>query len=387
MAIKASRRGQIAPFIVMDVMAQANARAEAGFDVVHLEVGQPSTPAPQGVLDAATVALSDNQLGYTEAFGVGPLRARIAASYQARYGITVSPGRVVVTTGSSGAFVLAFLAAFDVGDRVAFAAPGYPGYRNILSALGIEPLALAASQEDGFQPTVKLLEALRVPPDGLIIASPANPTGSMLDAQALGRLVQWCGDNGVRIISDEIYHGITYGKQATTLASLDPAAIVINSFSKYYSMTGWRLGWMVVPDDLSRTVERLAQNLFISPPTLSQHAAVSAFDCIDVLEENVKRYAENRAILLDGLPEIGFGPFAPADGAFYIYAGIKKFKTDSLELAHEILHGAGVALTPGVDFDDVGGKDFMRFSYAGSGDDMRQAVLRLQQWAQGRTGL
>jgi aspartate/methionine/tyrosine aminotransferase len=384
MAIKASRRGQIAPFIVMDVMAQANARAAAGFDVVHLEVGQPSTPAPQGVLDAATAALGDDRLGYTEAFGVSPLRARIAARYLAQYGITVPPGRVAVTTGSSGAFVLAFLAAFDVGDRVAFAAPGYPGYCNILSALGIEPLALAASREDGFQPTVKLLEGLAVPPDGLIIASPANPTGSMLDAQALGLLVQWCADNGVRIISDEIYHGITYGKQAVTLAALDPTAVVINSFSKYYSMTGWRLGWMVVPDDLSRTVECLAQNLFISPPTLSQHAAVDVFDCIDVLEENVKRYAENRAILLDGLPKIGFGPFAPADGAFYIYAGIKKFNSDSPELAREILHEAGVAVTPGVDFDDVRGKDFIRFSYAGSGDDMRQAVLNLQQWAQER---
>jgi aspartate/methionine/tyrosine aminotransferase len=385
MVIKASRRGQIAPFIVMDVMAQANARAEAGFDVVHLEVGQPSTSAPQGVLDAASAALCNSRLGYTEAFGVSALRARIAASYQTRYGAIVRSEQIAVTTGSSGAFVLAFLAAFDVGDRVAFAAPGYPAYRNILSALGIEPLALTASREDGFQPTVALLEALGAPPDGLIIASPANPTGSMLDAQALGRLVKWCADNGVRIISDEIYHGITYGKQAVTLTALDPSAIVINSFSKYYSMTGWRLGWMVVPDDLARTVECLAQNLFISPPTLSQHAAIPVFDCIEALEKNVERYAENRTILLEGLPGIGFGPFAPADGAFYIYAGIKKFNTDSLELAHEILHAAGVAVTPGIDFDNLGGKDFIRFSYAGSGDEMREAILRLEQWALGRS--
>lgn len=384
MAIKASRRGRIPPFIVMDVMAAANARAAAGFDVVHLEVGQPSTAAPAGVIDAARAALGSDRLGYTEAFGLPDLRRAIAAHYRSRYGIDVPQARIAVTTGSSGAFILAFLAAFDAGDRVAFAAPGYPGYRNILSALDIEPVALATERGDGFQPTLELLSALAEPPDGLIIASPANPTGSMLDGVALKRLADWCAAHGVRVVSDEIYHGITYGKEAVTLASLDPAAIVINSFSKYYSMTGWRLGWMVVPEDLLRASECLAQNLFISPPTLSQVAAGHVFACEAELEANVGRYAQNRAILLDGLPRCGFGPFAPADGAFYIYAGIDAFGGDSSALAREILESASVAVTPGVDFDAARGGRFVRFSYAGSAEEMREAVRRLETWSRGR---
>ncbi|MFM2130350.1 MAG: hypothetical protein RL477_1896 [Pseudomonadota bacterium] len=384
MAIKASRRGRISPFIVMDVMAAANARAAAGFDVVHLEVGQPSTPAPAAVIARARAALGSDRLGYTEAFGLPSLRAAIARHYRARHGIDLPQARISVTTGSSGAFILAFLAAFDAGDRVAFAAPGYPGYRNILAALDIEPVALPADVSSGFQPTVDLLAALPRPPDGLIIASPANPTGSMLSADELAALCAWCGRHGVRIISDEIYHGITYGKRATTLAALDPSAIVINSFSKYYSMTGWRLGWMVVPDDLLRATECLAQNLFISPPTLSQVAAEGVFDCADELDANVRRYAENRAILLDGLPDCGFGPFAPADGAFYIYAGTASFGAASPALAREILESAGVAATPGIDFDAARGGDFLRFSYAGSSEEMREAVRRLEAWARGR---
>ncbi len=384
MAIKSSRRGQIPPFIVMDVMAAANARAAEGFDIIHLEVGQPSTPAPAGVITAARAALETDRIGYTEAFGLPALRRAIVARYRDQYGIDLPERRIAVTTGSSGAFILSFLAAFDAGDRVAFAAPGYPGYRNILAALDIETISLPARREDGFQPTVELLEALDRPPDGLIVASPANPTGSMLDEAALRRLVDWCRANGVRVISDEIYHGITYGKEAVTMAALDPAAAVINSFSKYYSMTGWRLGWMVVPEDLLRTTECLAQNLFISPPTLSQFAALGVFDCTAELEANVARYRENRDILLEGLPRCGFGPFAAADGAFYIYAGIEAFGADSAALAREILETAGVAVTPGIDFDAGAGGRFMRFSYAGSGEEMREAVRRLQSWSQGR---
>lgn len=384
MAIKSSRRGQIPPFIVMDVMAAANARAAEGFDIIHLEVGQPSTPAPAGVITAARAALETDRIGYTEAFGLPALRRAIVARYRDQYGIDLPERRIAVTTGSSGAFILSFLAAFDAGDRVAFAAPGYPGYRNILAALDIETISLPARREDGFQPTVELLEALDRPPDGLIVASPANPTGSMLDEAALRRLVAWCRANGVRVISDEIYHGITYGKEAVTMAALDPAAVVINSFSKYYSMTGWRLGWMVVPEDLLRTTECLAQNLFISPPTLSQFAALGVFDCTAELEANVARYRENRDILLEGLPRCGFGPFAAADGAFYIYAGIEAFGADSAALAREILETAGVAVTPGIDFDAGAGGRFMRFSYAGSGEEMREAVRRLQSWSQGR---
>ncbi|MQA65823.1 MAG: aminotransferase class I/II-fold pyridoxal phosphate-dependent enzyme [Alphaproteobacteria bacterium] len=385
MAIKASRRGRIAPFIVMDVMAAANARVAAGHDVVHLEVGQPSTAAPAGVIEAAARALESERLGYTEALGVPELRRAIADDYRARYGVAVDAGRIAVTAGSSGAFVLAFLAAFDAGDRVAFATPGYPGYRNILAALDVEPVPLAAERADGFQPTVDLLSALPYPPDGLILASPANPTGSMLVPDDIRRLVGWCATNGVRVISDEIYHGITYGKPAVTLADLTPSAIVINSFSKYYSMTGWRLGWMVVPPDLARVVECLAQNLFISPPTLSQHAACVVFACKGDLDANVRRYAENREVLLEGLPRCGFGPFAPADGAFYIYAGIGAFGGESPDIAREILNDAGVAVTPGLDFDVVRGKDYVRFSYAGSSDEMREAVRRLEVWWQRRT--
>jgi aspartate/methionine/tyrosine aminotransferase len=384
MAIKSSRRGRIPPFIVMDVMAAANARAAEGFDIVHLEVGQPSTPAPAGVIAAARAALDADRIGYTEAFGLPALRRAIVGRYRDQYGIDLPERRIAVTTGSSGAFILSFLAAFDAGDRVAFAAPGYPGYRNILAALDIETVSLPARREDGFQPTVDLLEALDRPPDGLIVASPANPTGSMLDEAALRRLCDWCRMSGVRVISDEIYHGITYGKDAVTMAALDPAAIVINSFSKYYSMTGWRLGWMVVPEDLLRAVECLAQNLFISPPTLSQFAALGVFDCVPELEANVARYRENRAILLEGLPRCGFGPFAAADGAFYIYAGIEAFGADSVTLAREILETAGVAATPGIDFDAEAGSRFMRFSYAGSAEEMREAVRRLVSWSQGR---
>lgn len=384
MALKSSRRGRIAPFIVMEVMAAANARAAEGFDVVHLEVGQPSTAAPAQVIAAAREALGADRLGYTEAFGLPALRQAIAAHYRGRYGVEVPPARIAVTTGSSGAFVLAFLAAFDEGDRVAFAAPGYPGYRNILAALGIEPVALPAEREHGFQPTVQMLSALARPPDGLIVASPANPTGSMLAPGAGRELIAWCRSNGVRVISDEIYHGITYGPEAETLVALDPTAIVINSFSKYYSMTGWRLGWMVVPEDLLRASECLAQNLFISPPTLSQCAALGAFECHDELEANVRRYRENRAVLLDALPRCGFGPLAPADGAFYIYAGIEGFGTPSPALAREILERAGVAVTPGVDFDPARGEQFIRFSYAGSTDEMHEAVRRLDAWARAR---
>lgn len=384
MALKVAQRGRISPFIVMDVMAAANARAAAGHDVVHLEVGQPSTGAPDGVLDAAAAALAADRLGYTEAFGLPPLRQRIAADYRTRYGVEIDPARIAVTTGSSGAFVLAFLAAFDAGDRVAFAAPGYPGYRNILAALGIETLALPAAVEDGFQPTVKLLDALATPPDGLIVASPANPTGSMIAPGTLRAVLEWCRANGVRVVSDEIYHGIAYDRPAETLAGLEPRAVIVNSFSKYHSMTGWRLGWMVVPDDLLRAVECLAQNLFISPPTLSQHAGLKVFDCEDALKANVRRYAENRDILLAGLPDCGFGPIAPADGAFYLYAGTAALGKDSTELAREILEVAGVALTPGEDFDPDHGRGFIRFSYAGSPAEMREAVGRLRDWARRR---
>jgi aspartate/methionine/tyrosine aminotransferase len=379
MALKVAQRGLIDPFIVMDVMRAANELAAAGEDVLHLEVGQPSTPAPQQVIAAAQKALQEELLGYTDALGLPELRQRITQHYADFYGVAVDPARIVVTTGSSGGFLLAFISAFEPGDRVALAAPGYPAYRNILKALGVEPVLLETTTADRFQPTPKLLQAAG-DLDGLILASPSNPTGTMVGREDLEALVAWCGNAGVRLISDEIYHGITYGAPGVTAAGLDSDAIVINSFSKYFSMTGWRLGWMVVPEALLRPIECLTQNLFISPPTLSQHAGIAAFDCRDELTGNVARYTRNREILLDRLPKAGFDQLAPADGAFYIYADIAYMTNDSPEFCRRMLAETHVAATPGVDFDPYNGHKFVRFSFAGTEEDMRVACERLTDW-------
>ncbi len=380
MALKVSRRGQVPPFIAMDVMRAADERAAAGEDVVHLEVGQPSTPAPQGVLEAARAALSQQRLGYTDALGLAALREVIALHYRRRYGVALAAERVVVTTGSSGAFLLAFLAAFEVGDRVGLVAPSYPAYRNILSALGLVPVELAAGPAERYQATIELLEAERAPLDGLIVASPANPTGTMLAPAELAELARYCESHGIRFISDEIYHGITYGMtEATALAASDEA-IVVNSFSKYFSMTGWRLGWLVVPPSLLRAVECLAQNLFISPPALSQYAALGAFDCRDELDANVARYAANRALLLEELPKAGFDRFAPADGAFYLYADIAHLTNDSEAFCRRMLQETGVACTPGTDFDPARGHATLRLSFAGTAAAMAEAARRLKAW-------
>lgn len=380
MALKAARRGIVPPFIVMDVMTAAAERERAGGDVLHLEVGQPSTPAPSGVIAAAKRALDADVLGYTVAKGVVPLRERIAQHYRDTYKVTVPVERIVVTTGSSGGFLLAFLAAFEIGDRVALAAPGYPAYRNILSSLGITVVELPVDAETRFQPSADLLEALDPPVDGVIVASPSNPTGTMLDAEAMEALAAYCSRHGIRLISDEIYHGITYGTPAATALSFSTDCVVVNSFSKYYSMTGWRLGWMVVPEDLDRSVECLTQNLYISPPSLSQHAAAAAFDCTAELDANVARYAANRRLLLEALPHAGFGRLAPADGAFYLYADIGHLTNDSEAFCRRMLAEAGVAATPGIDFDPTRGAATMRFSFAGSTDDMALAADRLRRW-------
>ena len=337
MALKVSARGRIPPFIVMDVLAAANERQAAGEDIVHLELGQPATPAPRGAIEAAQAALEAEPLGYTEAFGLASLRTRIAEFYRLRHGVAVDAERIVVTTGSSGGFVLSFLAAFDPGDRVALADPSYPAYRNILQALGIEPVALPAGLETRYQPSVELIERVGGALDGLIVASPSNPSGTMLEAGELKALADYCRDRGIRLISDEIYHGITYQREAATALAYDDQAVVINSFSKYFSMTGWRIGWLVAPDDLMRSIECLKQNLFISAPTLSQHAAIAAFDCSDELDRNVARYAENRALLLDKLPAAGFDRLAPAEGAFYLYADVSHLTNDSETFCREML--------------------------------------------------
>src|SRR5712675_1186727 len=330
------RSGAVDPFIVMDVMAAAAEKEAAGDTVIHLEVGQPSTPAPRAALAAAHAALDNDRIGYVAALGIPALRQRIARHYRDAYGVEVSSDRVIVTTGSSGGFPLAFLASFDAGDRVALAAPGYPAYRNILAALNLEAVDLPTSAADRFQPTVEALKkAGRL--DGLIVASPSNPTGTMVGHAEMKALADWCTANGVRLISDEIYHGIVYEGDTVSAVEVSDSAIVVNSFSKYFSMTGWRVGWLVVPENLVRPIERLAQNLYISPPTVAQVAALGAFDAIEELEANKRVYAENRASLLSELPKAGLERIVPADGAFYLYVDVGRFTADSVAFAKEML--------------------------------------------------
>jgi aspartate/methionine/tyrosine aminotransferase len=375
-----SRRAEaVDPFIVMDVMAAAAEKEAAGDTVIHLEVGQPSTPAPKGALAAAHTALDSDRIGYVAALGIPALRERIARHYREAYGTMVSPERVIVTTGSSGGFPLAFLASFDHGDRVALAAPGYPAYRNILSALGLEAVDLPTSAADRFQPTVAALEKAG-PIAGLIVASPSNPTGTMVNREELRALAAWCDARGVRLVSDEIYHGIVYEGEAASAVEVSDHAIVVNSFSKYFSMTGWRVGWLVVPTDLVRPIERLTQNFFISVPTLSQHAALAAFDGRDELDGHVRRYKTNRDLLMAGLPLAGLDRLTPAQGAFYIYADVSHLTNDSRDFCKRMLAEAGVATTPGVDFDRARGAGTLRISFAGSTAEMEEAVRRLKAW-------
>ncbi len=380
MVLKVAERGTIPPFIVMDVMRAANEREASGRDVLHLEVGQPGTGAPAGVVAAVSEAMSRERMGYTDALGLPALRRRIAAHYSETYRVAVDPERVVVCTGSSGAFVLAFLAAFEAGDRVALASPGYPAYRNILSALAIEPVDVLVGPETNFQPTPEVLDRVDGEIDGLIVASPSNPTGTMIGREGLAALVDYCDARGIRLISDEIYHGITYGTPAETALAFTDDAVVVNSFSKYYSMTGWRLGWMILPEALVRPVECLAQNLFISPPTVSQFAGISAFDCREELDGHVARYARNRELLLSELPRAGFDRLASADGAFYLYADIAHLTNDSSDFCARMLAETGVAATPGIDFDPTRGNCYMRFSFAGPTEAMAEAARRLVGW-------
>ncbi len=380
MALKISRRAAgVSPFIVMDVMRAAYEREVQGQNIVHLEVGQPSTSAPKGVIDAAKAALDRDRIGYVDALGIPALRERIARHYADTYGLSLPAEQVVVTQGSSGAFLLSFLSSFEPGDRVALAAPGYPAYRNILSALGFEPVDLLADLEHRFQPTVELLQRAG-DVAGLILASPSNPTGTTVSGAELRALAQYCQTRGIRLISDEIYHGIAFEGETATAAACSDSAIVINSFSKYFSMTGWRLGWMVVPPDMLRPIECLAQNLFISAPALSQLAAIAAFDCRDELDGHVRRYRANRDLLLAGLPGAGLDRLTQPDGAFYLYADVSHLTNDSRDFCRRMLVEAGVATTPGLDFDRQRGHGTLRISFAGSTAEMEEAVRRLQAW-------
>jgi aspartate/methionine/tyrosine aminotransferase len=378
----ASRRSAVSPFIVMDMLRAANEIEARGDRVVHMEVGQPGGPPPERVVEAAQRALAQGALGYTEALGMPALRERIAHHYREAYGLTVAPERVIVTTGSSGAFVLAFLAAFDVGARVALPEPGYPAYRNILAALEIEVVPFPVSPASRWAPTAADVARLagEAPLHGILVASPANPTGTMMGPDEMATIIAECERRGIWFISDEIYHRLTYGRQEVCALAHSDDVIVINSFSKYYCMTGWRIGWMIAPERLVRPMECLAQNLFISPPALSQHAALAAFEASEELDARRAVYARNRELLLNELPALGFSDLAPADGAFYIYANVSRFSNDSHDFARRMLAEAGVATTPGADFDGTNGAHYLRLSFAGTHDDMIEAVRRLKDW-------
>jgi aspartate/methionine/tyrosine aminotransferase len=380
--ITPSARSDVPAFMVMDVMAAAARIEAAGGHVIHLEVGQPAAPAPTTAIAAAREALTSGRLGYTETLGITSLRARIARHYQETYQLAIDPARIVVTTGSSAGFILAFLALFEPGDRVAVALPGYPPYRHILSALGCEPVAIATTQATRWAITPEMLLAAHreAPLKGVLVASPANPTGTMMTAEALRDLIGAAQGAGIRFISDEIYHGLDYAFAAETAARMSDDVVIINSFSKYFCMTGWRIGWMVAPEALIRPLDRLQGNLAISVPTLSQIAAEAAFDGRAEMEAVKHGYEENRRILLDGLPKAGFEKILPVDGAFYLYADVSRFCDDSFEFAKRMLAETHVAATPGVDFDPLAGRHFMRFCYAGAAAQMREAVERIGAW-------
>ncbi len=370
-----STRSQVDPFIVMDVMEAARRAEAAGRHIIHMEVGQPGTGAPEGARRALTRAMESGALGYTVALGLPDLRARIARMYGERYGLDLDPARVVITTGSSGGFILAFTSLFDTGERIGIGAPGYPSYRQILRALGMVPVDLEAAPHNRLQPVPSDIAGLGLA--GLLVASPANPSGTMLDRDAMGALIDATREQGAAFISDEIYHGLEYEAKAVSALEVSDEVYVINSFSKYYSMTGWRVGWMVVPRAQVRVIERLAQNMFICPPHASQVAALGAMDCEDELQRNLDVYRTNRALMLEGLPKAGFTNFAPPDGAFYVYADVSDLTGDSRAFAAGILDRAGVAVTPGLDFDPDRGGAWLRFSYARATADIKQGLERL----------
>ena len=373
-----SSRGQVDAFIVMDMVAAARALEGQGRSVIHMEVGQPGTPAPSGARTAVAKAVAHQSLGYTVSLGLPELRRAIARLYRRWYGLDLNPDRVIVTAGSSGAFVLAFSALFDAGGRVGVAEPGYPSYRQILKALSLVPVGIQTAAANRLQPTAADLHGLNL--DGLIVASPGNPSGTMVSRDALAGLIAHADQHKISFISDEIYHGLHYDTRATSALEITDNAYVINSFSKYFSMTGWRVGWMVVPEGHIRTVERLAQNLFICPPHVAQIAALAALDCDDELQANLAVYATNRQLMLAGLAAAGFCNIAPPDGAFYIYADVAHLTSDSYGFANEILHNAGVAVSPGLDFDPRRGHQTLRFSYAASTADVIEGLRRLAEY-------
>ena len=380
--MQVASRANVPPFHVMDLLAAAQRRQLSHGDLVNFVAGQPSTGAPKAVREEAKRLLDEEVLGYTVATGVPGLREAVAAHHRRASGIDVSLDDVVITTGSSGGFLLAFLAAFEPGDRVLMARPGYACYRNVLTALGCEVVEIDCGPETRFQPTVAQLAAVEGPVAGLVVASPANPTGTMVPPDELAAIARWCEENGVRLVSDEIYHGITYGVETSSAWETSRTGVVFGSFSKYFSMTGWRLGWMLVPEDLRRPVDVLAGNFTICPPVLAQYAAIAAFtpESYVELDGHVARYATNRALLLEGLPRLGIDRLAPADGAFYVYADIGHLTDDSHAWCLRLLDETGVATAPGIDFDTRRGNEFVRISFAGGTDEITEGLDRLERW-------
>ena len=373
--MKKSNRSNVDPFIVMDVMEAARKAEQAGKKIIHMEVGQPGTPAPKVANEYITKELKNNNLGYTVTLGLPQLRSRISKLYGEWYNIDLNPERVIITTGSSGGFILSFATLFDAGDRVGIGSPGYPSYRQILKAQNLVPVDIETKLQNKYQPTSEDIKKNNL--NGVLVASPANPTGSMLDKFSLTKLIECSKEHNVSFISDEIYHGIEYEKKATTALQITNQCYVINSFSKYFSMTGWRVGWMVVPEDHIRQIERLAQNMFICAPHASQIAALHALDCEDELKNNLDVYKENRKLMIKGLKDSGFSKISSPDGAFYIYADVSKFCNDSLEFANRVLKEAKVAITPGLDFDTNRGNSTIRFSYARSTEDIIKGLEKL----------
>ena len=379
---QASKRSNVAPFLAMDVFKDAASLVAAGRHIVRMEAGEPGAPPPQRVRQAAIDALGAGRIGYTQTLGLPELRAAIAQHYREAYGVAIDTSRVAVTTGSSNGFILAFLGLFDTGARVAVSSPGYPAYINIFDALGIETVALETRAADGFVVTPAMIEAAQAqqPLDGVLLMSPANPTGTMMGNDILRDVCALCERLGIAFISDEIYHGLTYERPAQTALAYSDQAIVVNSFSKYYCMTGWRIGWLVLPQQYVRPIERLAQSLAISAPTLSQIAAAKAFECRDELEVIREGYGRSRAMLMERLPQAGLNEFYPIDGAFYVYANVSRFTNDSLEFCKRMLHEAGVAATPGLDFDRVHGASWVRFSFAAAESEIAEGITRLKGW-------
>lgn len=381
-AFRPSTRGEsVGPFLVMDVVRAAMARAAKGLPVYHMEIGQPGTGAPRKAQEAVAAAMAQTSLGYTPSFGRDDLRAGLADLYQQRYGVGVDPENIAIVAGSSAGFNLAFIAAFEAGDRVALATPCYPAYRNILGAMSLEVVEIPVGPEDRFQPSVAHLEAVG-PIKGLILASPSNPTGTMVGADAMQSLARYCHTKGIRLISDEIYHGLSYGQREVTALSYSPSAIVVNSFSKYYSMTGWRVGWLVLPDDLRRTVDRLQANMFICAPHVAQVAALGALDATDELEALKHVYASNRDVVLSMLQAAGVTTMAPPDGAFYVYADVGHLTQDSPAFCARLLDETGLAITPGVDFDPARGHRFVRFSFCGAPEEVQRGSDAFLSWVQ-----